>query len=96
MTLFINVIHSLCLLQILFYYSFIIIIIYFKSSVYYYYYFYDIFNCFMDSDFGQLTLLGLGLAQIKIEKKKWPAQPEWPKQDWEILRRCMSRSPYKP
>jgi hypothetical protein len=28
--------------------------------------------------------------------KKEPAQPEWPKQDRKILRRCMSRSPYKP
>ena len=39
--------------------------------------------------------LGLGLGRIKSEKKR-PAQPEWPKQDREILRRCMSRSPYKP
>jgi len=29
-------------------------------------------------------------------RKKEPAQPEWPKQDREILRRCMSLSPYKP
>jgi hypothetical protein len=38
----------------------------------------------------------LGLEERKSEKKGWPAQPEWPKQDREILRRCMSRSPYKP
>ena len=30
--------------------------------------------------------------------KKWPAQPEGrrPERDRKILRRCMSRSPYKP
>ena len=32
----------------------------------------------------------------KSRKKKEPAQPEWPKQDRKILRRCMSLSPYKP
>jgi hypothetical protein len=42
-------------------------------------------------------VMGLGLGQRKvIKKKRGPAQPEWPKQDWKILRRCMSRSPYKP
>ena len=30
------------------------------------------------------------------EQKERPAQPEWPWQDWEILRRCIGRSPYKP
>jgi len=29
-------------------------------------------------------------------KNKEPAQPEWPMQDREILRRCMHRSTYKP
>ncbi|KIL00369.1 hypothetical protein PAXRUDRAFT_252611 [Paxillus rubicundulus Ve08.2h10] len=39
--------------------------------------------------------IGLGLEPKKGEKRR-PAQPEWPWQDRKILRRCMSRSPYKP
>ena len=39
-------------------------------------------------------------ARVRVrtnkDQKKEPAQPEWPKQDRKILRRCMSLSPYKP
>ena len=38
--------------------------------------------------------------KVRVRTPKWPkkgpAQPEWPKQDRKILRRCMNRGPYKP
>ena len=33
---------------------------------------------------------------MATEPKREPVQPEWPKQDRKIFRRCISRSPYKP
>jgi hypothetical protein len=62
-----------------------------RGKTYFRYYYYLALSII----YIDIAILRLGLAEIKVIKR-WPAQPEWPKQDRKILRRCMSRSPYKP
>ena len=57
----------------------------------------DIILCYRFIQLAKLKMLHTRVrVRMTKEQKERPAQPEWPWQDGKILRRCMSRSPYKP